>query len=199
MARIHELMSAQEPPLHATEMAEIELTGFFIDKAAHNALLETALNELATRKIPAGTGPRLMLLGSVGNLEAISLIESFGARVVTDDYCTGTRYYQSEISGDGDRLGSLAAHMIEKPQCPLKDMPDRKRLAHLSNRIDEFGVEGVLYTIQRQCDSHGMDYPATESLMREKNIPIMKLELDQSVPAGQLRTRIEAFLEMIGC
>lgn len=198
MARIHDLMKTTEPPLNATEMAEIELAGFFIDKATHNTLLEAVLNELVERKIPAKIGPRLMLLGSVSNLEAISLIESFGARVVTDDYCTGTRYYQTEVPSDGDRLSNLAAHMLEKPQCPLKDMPDRKRLAHLSKRIDDFKVKGVFYTIQRQCDSHGLDYPATESLLKEKNIPVMKLELDQSVPAGQLRTRIEAFLEMIG-
>jgi benzoyl-CoA reductase subunit C len=198
MSQVHDFMKADEPPLNASEMAEIDLAGFFIDREAHNALLEAVLKELVGRKCSAQKGPRIMLLGSVGSVEAISLMESFGARVVTDDYCTGTRYCQTEVSRSEDRLGSLARRMVEKVQCPLKDMPERRRLAHLAKRVEDFRVEGVLYTIQRQCDSHGIDYPATESLFREKNIPVLKLELDQSVPAGQLRTRVEAFLEMIG-
>jgi benzoyl-CoA reductase subunit C len=198
MAKVHDLRQADDPPLTASEMAEIEMAGFLIDKKTHNRLLNEFLSELDGHKGGAGKGPRLMLLGSIGNIEAIGLIESFGARVVTDDYCTGARYYQTEVSREGSPLSAIAQRIVEKPQCPLKDMPERRRLPYLAKRADDFRVQGVIYSIQRQCDSHGLDYPVTEALFREKGIPMLKLELDQSVPAGQLRTRIEAFLEMIG-
>jgi benzoyl-CoA reductase subunit C len=42
-----------------------------------------------------------------------------------------------------------------------------------------------------------LDYPAIEAALKSQGIPMLKLELDYTVPIGQFRTRIEAFLEMI--
>ncbi|MFC1533872.1 2-hydroxyacyl-CoA dehydratase subunit D [Thermodesulfobacteriota bacterium] len=198
MLSVYELMKADDPPVTASEVAEMALAGMVIDKETHNRLLEDALKELSQRKGSGSKGTRLMLLGSVNNdIELIRLIDSLDARVVIDDYCTGNRYYQNEVLPEEDRLAALAGRMISKPPCPLKDLPERRRPQHFSRLIDDYKVQGVIYTIQRMCDSHGLDYPVIEPYMEEKGIPILKLELDYSVPVGQFRTRIEAFLEMI--
>ena len=143
-------------------------------------------------------GPRLILLGSVNNnIELIRFIDSLGGRVVIDDYCTGNRYYQTEVVPEDNRLAAIASRLINKPPCPLKDLPERRRIAHYAGLIDDYKVAGAIYTMQRQCDAHGLDYPAIESFFKEKGIPMLKLELDYTVPVGQFRTRIEAFLEML--
>jgi benzoyl-CoA reductase subunit C len=139
-----------------------------------------------------------MLLGSVNNdIELLKFIESVGCRVVIDDYCTGNRYYHQEVIPGPDRLQSLAKRLIDKPPCPLKDIPERRRVEHITGLVDQFRVAGVIYTIQRLCDPHGLDYPAVEAALKTRGIPMLKLELDCTVPIGQFRTRIEAFLEMI--
>jgi benzoyl-CoA reductase subunit C len=117
--------------------------------------------------------------------------------VVIDDYCTGWRYYQTEVIPGGNRLEALANRIIERPACPMKDVPERRRPGHISKLMDDYHVQGVIYTLHRLCDVHGLDYPVIESLMNKKGIPMLKLELDYSFPVGQVRTRIEAFLEMI--
>ncbi len=139
-----------------------------------------------------------MLLGSTNNdMSLITLLDSLGAHVVIDDFCSGWRYYQTQLKTEANRLEALANRIIERPACPMKDMPERRRPTHISKLLDEYKVQGVIYTLHRLCDVHGLDYPVIESRMNKKNIPILKLELDYSFPVGQVRTRIEAFLEMI--
>ncbi|MFC1820376.1 2-hydroxyacyl-CoA dehydratase [Thermodesulfobacteriota bacterium] len=198
MQSIYELMKADDPPVAVAEVAEIALAGMLIDKETHNIFLEEALEELPKRKSTGNRGPRLMLIGSVNNnMEFIKFIDSLGGRVVIDDYCTGNRYYQVEVIPEENRLAALAGRIIGKPPCPLKDLPVRRRSVHHSKLADDYRVQGAINTIHRVCDPHGLDYPVIESSFKEKDIPMLKLELDYSFPVEQFRTRIEAFLEMI--
>ena len=198
MAEITATMKSDTPPLSEAEVAEIALAGMLMDKKEHNLLLEKALKEVRKRPGIVLRGPRLILLGSVNNnIELIRFIDSLGGRVVIDDYCTGNRYYQTEVVPEDNRLAAIASRLINKPPCPLKDLPERRRIAHYAGLIDDYKVAGAIYTMQRQCDAHGLDYPAIESFFKEKGIPMLKLELDYTVPVGQFRTRIEAFLEML--
>jgi len=198
MADVYELLKSDNPTVSAAEIAEIAISGMLIDKVKHNQMLEEAKAELKERKSVAHNGPRIMLLGSVNNnIEVIEFIESLGTHIVVDDYCTGRRYYQTEVVLELNRLGALASRLMLKPTCPLKDLPVRRRPDYYRKIIDDFRVEGAIYTLQRLCDPHGLDYPVIETTLKEKGVPMLKLELDYNVPVGQLRTRIEAFLEML--
>ncbi len=198
MWKIYELMKADDPPVTEAEVVEIAISGMLMDKVTHNRLLERALKELPKRKGVGNHGPRLMLLGSVNyDIEFLKSIDAMGGHVVIDDYCTGSRYYQTEVVPEKNRLAALAGREIGKPPCPLKDLPERRRPVHQAKLASDFRVKGAIYSIQRMCDSHGLDYPAIESSLKEKGIPMLKLELDFGVPPGQFRTRLEAFLEML--
>jgi benzoyl-CoA reductase/2-hydroxyglutaryl-CoA dehydratase subunit BcrC/BadD/HgdB len=39
--------------------------------------------------------------------------------------------------------------------------------------------------------------PALADLFKARDIPYLTLEMDTTIPYGQLRTRIEAFMEML--
>jgi benzoyl-CoA reductase subunit C len=198
MAQIYGTLKADTSSLSEVAVAEIALAGMLIDRREHNLLLEEVLKQTRERTGPARTGPRLMLLGSVNNnMELIRFIDSLGGRVVVDDYCTGFRYYQTEVVPEENRLESIAGRLINKPPCPLHDLPERRRISYYAQLIEDFKVAGVIYTMQRQCDAHGLDYPAIETFFKTKRIPMLKLELDYTVPVGQFRTRIEGFLEML--
>jgi benzoyl-CoA reductase subunit C len=49
---------------------------------------------------------------------------------------------------------------------------------------------------QKFCDPHEFDIPSVQKAFKENNIPTVVLEFDVTIPFGQFRTRIEAFLEM---
>jgi benzoyl-CoA reductase subunit C len=198
MKQVYDLMKSNVPLISEVEATEIALAGMMIDKETHNQMLERVLNELSGRPSQISNSPRILLLGSVNtDIELLRFIDSLGARVVKDDYCTGSRYYQTEVVPGPDRLAALADRLIEKPPCPLKDLPARRRVTHILKLAEDYRIDGVISTIQRLCDPHGLDYPAIESALSAKGLPMLKLEMDYSVPIGQFRTRIEAFLEMI--
>jgi benzoyl-CoA reductase subunit C len=50
---------------------------------------------------------------------------------------------------------------------------------------------------QKFCDPHEFDIPNLLKMFKENNIPTLVLEFDVTIPFGQFRTRIEAFLEML--
>lgn len=198
MLNAYELMKVDNPPLTGSEILEMALSSMLIDKEEFNHLMEEALNDISKKKSNGNHGPRLMLLGSVNNnIEFIKFIESLGATIVIDDYNSGNRYYSANVIPGEDRLQAIAERMIQKNPCPLKDLPLRRRPGHIVELAEEYRVKGAIYTIQRMCDMHGNDYPSTESALKEKGIPTLKLELDLGIPFGQFRTRIEAFLEML--
>jgi benzoyl-CoA reductase subunit C len=144
------------------------------------------------------TGTRLMIVGSEDDdTEFIQMVESLDATFVVDDHCTGSRYIWEDVNPDGDRLTAIADRYIRRVPCPSKDWPKRMRLPHLLKLAKEYRVEGAIIIQQKFCDPHELDIPATKKLLEENGIPTLFLEFDVTVPVGQFRVRVEAFLEML--
>ena len=89
-------------------------------------------NELPNRDLELGDTVRLMLFGSEDDdTEFVKMVEGCGATIVTDDHCTGSRYFWNETIPSENRLASIAARYIDRPPCSTKDWPERKRLDHV--------------------------------------------------------------------
>lgn len=188
----------QGPSLSGAEAMAVVISGMVMDKAEHLELLRRFLASPPNGLPP---GPRLLVVGSANDeIEIIRLIESLGARVVADDQCFGSRsFWESEIGADpgGDPLEFLAAYYLGRPPCPTKDFSGGRRLHHILNLTRDFGVGGVVFLHQKFCHPHQYDYPYLERALRQQGLPCCVLELDTTIPLGQLRTRVEAFLEMM--
>jgi benzoyl-CoA reductase subunit C len=198
MRQVYELRKADNPPVSGEECMFMVIASQCMDKAEHNRILQEVLAE-RTGKEGNGCGTRLMLIGSEDDdTEFLRMTESMGANVVIDDHCTGSRYFWGEAPPAESPVASLADRYINKIPCPEKDWDGRVRWEHIFNLIDEYRVEGALLIQQKFCDPHEFDIPLlTKVLQEEKDIPCLFLEFDVTVPAGQFRTRLEAFLEMV--
>ena len=195
MRQIYELRRQRQPPLTGAEAMEIVLSGMLMDKEEHNRILAEVI-----KKLPAkGTrdGIRLMLIGSENDdVEMVRLTESLGGMVVIDELCTGSRYFWNEVVPEQDRLSAIAARYIDRPACPIKDYESRRRWTHITQLAKDYQVQGAILMQQKFCDPHEFDIPPLMAMLKEKlNIPSLFLESDVTIPAGQFRTRIEAFLE----
>ncbi|MFQ5827164.1 MAG: 2-hydroxyacyl-CoA dehydratase, partial [Dehalococcoidia bacterium] len=178
---------------------EMTLSSMVMDKEEHNQLLIQALEELRARN-GAKPGVRLMILGSENDdVELVRFIESLGGMVVIDELCTGGRYFlRKPVDGHGDPLAAIAAHYVDRPSnCPLKDVMERRRIPHIMQMVEEYRVQGVIYLLEKFCEPHGYDLPHLKSLFEQRGVPFLLLEVDLTVPVGQFRTRIEAFLELV--
>ncbi len=196
MRQVYELRRQDKPRLTGLEAMYMAVSSQIVDKAEHNQALEALFKELPSRKVDRETGTRLMILGSEDDdTEFVKMCESLGATIVIDDHCTGTRAFWNEVQPQEDRLAAIAARYIDRPPCPSKDWPERKRFAHILKLAKDYNVEGVLVIQQKFCDPHELDIPAARKMFQDNGIPTYFLEFDVTVPIGQFKTRVEAFLE----
>ena len=72
------------------------------------------------------------------------------------------------------------------------------RFGHMRRYIKEFKVDGVILFIYKYCDPYGFEVPAIKSYIESAGTPVLYLEDEYSTSSlGRVKTRIEAFLEMI--
>ncbi len=92
--------------------------------------------------------------------------------------------------------GLAAAHLSRPPCARMLDADRRHRL--LLEEVRRVGARGVVYASLKFCDPYLYDFPRAQERLRREGIPVLRLESDYADGhAGQLLTRVEAFLEMI--
>jgi benzoyl-CoA reductase subunit C len=197
MRTLSETRKASTPPITGEDAMFIGLADQVIEKEEHSGALEkliASFNGTQARDV----GVRLMLVGSEDDdTEFVKMVESVGATFVVDDHCTGTRYFWNQVEPSEDRLGAIAARYVNRPACPSKDWPERTRIPHIVSLAKEYGAQGAIVIQQKFCDPHELDIPAIQKALKDVGIPTLFLEFDVTVPFGQFRVRVEAFLEMI--
>jgi benzoyl-CoA reductase subunit C len=199
MHAVYELRKGDNPPLTGEEAMEMVIASQMTDKAEHNAELKAVLGELTKRRNGRDTGVRLMIIGSEDDdTEFIRMVESCGATFVVDEHCTGTRYFWNEVEPRENRLEAIAARYIERVPCPTKDWVERTRIRHILELAKDWNVAGAIVMQQKFCDPHELDTPAVRKALEDAGIKTLFLEFDVTVPVGQFKVRVEAFLEMFG-
>ncbi|UJS16877.1 MAG: acyl-CoA dehydratase activase [Candidatus Jettenia sp.] len=142
--------------------------------------------------------PRLFIWGSIMENEKImKVIEDAGAKVVAEDLCNGSRYFDAQISMSNDPILSIAKRYITRAPC--------SRMVNIFERINnvlaimqEKSIHGAIYHTLKFCDHNLLDYPVIKKTFHEKNIPLLHLNCDYTASSeGQIKTRVEAFLEQL--
>jgi len=159
------------------------------------------LAELAEHleNIPSRPGsPRVVLVGAVLDDPALlDVLDELGARVADDDLCTGTRSFAELVAEVGDPIAALAGRALARLPCPVKYQPRMPRGPHLQQRVQETQTDGVIFILPKFCDPHAFDYALVKPELEAAGVPFLHLETEQTPAAGQIRTRVQAFLEML--
>jgi benzoyl-CoA reductase subunit C len=195
---IYETRKAASPPFTGLEAMYMVVSSQLVDKIEHAAAVEKTLTLVHGRGAGKGDLTRLMIVGSENDdTELTGMVESLGAVIVQDDHCTGSRYFWDTASADGGPLVSIARRYLDRLPCPAKDWPDRRRLDRIIRFAKEWKVAGAIIIQQKSCSSHATDVPAIQKALEVAGVASLVLESDVTVPVGQLRLRVEAFLEML--
>jgi len=198
MMMFYETRKAEKPPMTGLEAMFMVVSGQMIHKDDHSRTIEDAMKELDGRNQDRKVGQRLMIIGSEDDdTEFIKMVEDCGATLVVDDHCTGSRYFCNTVEPNGNPLEAIAKRYIERPRCPSKDWGERTRIPHILSLAKDYNAAGAILVQQKFCDPHELDMPAIKQALESEDIPSLFLELDVTVPIGQFKTRVEAFLEML--
>jgi len=198
MRKVSEYRKLSPPKISGLEAMEMVLASQVSDKEEHSKLLEQVLQALPNRKPRSNADIRLMIIGSEDDDRVfMKNVEDLGATFVLDEHCTGTRYFWDDVSPQEDRLAAIAARYVNRVPCPSKDWPELTRIKHVVNLAKEFNVQGALVMQNKFCDPHGIEIPPLREALKVIGVPTYPLEFDVTVPWGQFRTRVEAFLETL--
>ena len=195
---LYELRKQPNPALTGLEAMYAVVASQMVDKKDYNETLQGILEKLPQRPVEKDSKVRLMILGSEDDdTEFLQMVESLGAIFVVDDHCTGSRYFWNEVTPNQNPLEAIASRYVERVPCPSKDWPERTRMEHIKKLAQDWEVQGAIVIQQKFCDPHELDIPATIESLKQIGIPAQFLEFDVTVPVGQFKTRVEAFLEML--
>ncbi|MCG0278807.1 MAG: 2-hydroxyacyl-CoA dehydratase family protein, partial [Thermanaeromonas sp.] len=116
-----------------------------------------------------------------------------------EETCTGTRYFAGRVEEEGtlrDQIKALARRILDI-NCACFT-PNFNRVENILNLAQEWQADGVIYYTLQFCQTYALEARRVEKALKERGIPVLTLESDYSEEdVGQLKTRIEAFLEML--
>lgn len=201
LTKIHRLAGDRPGILKGSDLHTITRAAMVMDRNLFAPLLEEIVAELAEAP-REGKDPerkRVILSGGVCNHpDLCTIIEEAGGRVVGDDLCTGSRSFEGLIGEKAEPVAAIADRILERVACPAKHTGLTDRADHLVRLVREKEAQGVVFFLLKFCDPHAFDVPYLKAALDEAGIASMVIEVEDRLPAdGQLRTRFEAFIEMI--
>ena len=94
---------------------------------------------------------------------------------------------------------ALADRFINNIPCCCYNYPRMETADHLIKLVQDTGAQGIVILEMTFCEPQDFELPDLVKAIEEAGIPELTLETDQQTTAmGQMRTRLEAFIEMIG-
>lgn len=201
LRKLYDLRKEKTPPLTGAETLSVIVAGFSLPKVRYNDLLRQLLGQLAEREGISDYRARLMIAGSGGcdNPAYLQVMEDLGGLIVTDSLCFGSRYFWEPVEVGDDLLLSLAKAYLNRPSCPRMVDDVGERSDFIKRMVNDFNVDGVVFQRIRYCDLWGGQLLHLEKEMKESSIPMLSIDREYSLGAvGQLRTRVQAFLERVG-
>jgi benzoyl-CoA reductase/2-hydroxyglutaryl-CoA dehydratase subunit BcrC/BadD/HgdB len=148
--------------------------------------------------------PRVLLGGSPivwPNWKVPHLIEDLGAIIVDDELCTASRALNNptvvEETTRNALLEAVADRYMFPCTCPCFT-PNNERETNILRKIKDYRADGVVFHVLKGCHINSIDATRIKTLMKEQNVPLLVLDSDYGDgDVGQLKIRIEAFLEML--
>jgi benzoyl-CoA reductase/2-hydroxyglutaryl-CoA dehydratase subunit BcrC/BadD/HgdB len=209
LARLNAFRKEANPPVSGLDALVVMQGALLDDTLRFTENLEALNGELGDRVrrgigVASGRSKRIMVSGCpsvMGNWKLHHLIESAGALVVCDETCTGERYFGNlveETDGGLDaQIAAIAARYL-KIDCSCFS-PNDERLESVVRLAREYRVDGVIQYVLQYCHTFNIEAIAVAGALKEAGVPNLKIVTDYSEEdTGQLRIRVDAFLEGLG-
>ena len=209
LARVYEARKADCIPISGKDALLMMQIAFFDDPVRCAQMADKLADELEQRVkdgvsvFPAGT-KRILVTGTpmaIPNWKLHHIIETSGAAVVCEETCTGTRYFENLVDETKETLEDQYRALAERYMginCACFT-PNSGRVDDILRLAKEYKVDGVIDVNLKFCCLYDTEGYTVENALKEAGIPVLGIETDYTdADAEQLRTRIEAFIEMLG-
>lgn len=201
LQELGDLRLRSRPPLSGGDLLRLLLVARVAPRETVLPLLTELHDRL--RDLPEGVEgrPRLLVIGSqIDDPRFIDLIESVGASVVADRFCWGSLPGLEPFDPrPGSLLKDMARHVLTTTRCPRMMGGLEVRLADTLRIIEKYRVEGVVMQSLKFCDLWGVEAVSLTDELRSRKVPVLRLDREYALGnEGQIKTRVQAFLESMG-
>lgn len=144
---------------------------------------------------------RIMLSGGVladGDEKVTGLLYELGADIVVEDNCTGLKPFLHTVPETGNWVEDLADGYLGQAPC-AKMKPLNEMVEHSVKLAQEYHAEAVVLYYLKFCPCYSMILRKITEAFEAAGIPLLVVGSDYSKgDEGQIKIRVEAFLEMLG-
>lgn len=206
ITEIGEYRKEDNPRITGYEFHVINLVTYCCPKYLIIDKLRETAEELKTR-VPdekKNYRAKVVVVGSeMDDPDFTKLIEESGALVVADRYCFGSLPGREEIklTDEHNVLEQIVLHYMKTCQCPRYMNQDkvRGRKEYVKQLVNDYHADGVIYEQLKFCEYWGYERALASHIMtNEYGIPSVTVDRQYTASAsGQLRTRVQAFVESL--
>ena len=207
MRELYDFRKEDVPRISGAEMMKVLIAAMSLPIDESTALIRGVAEEVKRRE-PATNGKagRIMLVGDqIDDVAIVNAIEGADAYLVMDDLSTGSKLYWGDVDATADPVQGITERYLKKLKFPTTFVAGdnyaetlEARFGHMRRHIKDFRVNGAILFIYKYCDPYGFEVPAIKSFIESAGTPVLYIEDEYSTSSlGRVKTRIEAFLEMI--
>jgi benzoyl-CoA reductase/2-hydroxyglutaryl-CoA dehydratase subunit BcrC/BadD/HgdB len=208
LQRLHSTRKVRPAPISGLDALLVTQIAFYDDMVRFAEKVNALCDELEDR-IARGEGvaspdaPRILVSGSpmaIPNWKLHRILEDSGAVVVGEESCTGTRYFGNLTGKSNGRLDSQLATIADRQletHCACFT-PNDERIDDILTLARDWAADGVVHYNLQFCHTFANEAVKVEKALARDDIPLLRIETDYSdEDMGQIRNRVDAFLEMI--
>ncbi len=206
--RLNSFRCADPAPISGLDALLTNQVYFYDDPARFSDSVNKISDELEQR-VQAGKGvfpkgtPRILMSGcpmAVPNWKVPWIVETSGAVIVGEESCVGERGTRNLTNDSGDTVEELMENILDRYfqiDCAVfTPNPDRQQ--HIEEMYERYNADGVIHYGLQFCQPYQIEAMSVETALEKKGIPTLRIDTDYSMEdVGQLKTRIEAFIERI--
>jgi benzoyl-CoA reductase/2-hydroxyglutaryl-CoA dehydratase subunit BcrC/BadD/HgdB len=208
LQRLSLLRSYDPAPISGLDSLLVNQVSFYDEPGRFAAKVNDLCDELDER-VKTGIGvtekgsPRVLISGSpmaIPNWNVHAIVEGSGAVVVGEESCVGERNFGTlldrKFSSLQEGLQKIAdRYMTINCACFT---PNDERLTNIIDLARRLKIDGIIHYAIQFCTPYLIEAFKVKKVVEVIGIPFLRIETDYSMEdIGQLKTRTEAFLEMI--
>ncbi|MDY6822793.1 MAG: double-cubane-cluster-containing anaerobic reductase [Thermodesulfobacteriota bacterium] len=208
IARLASLRKADPAPVSGLDALLVNQVSFYDNPARFTASVNKICDELEQRienkkGVFSEHTPRILVSGcpqAVPNWKLPMIVEAAGAVIVGEESCVGERGVRNLTDESGETMDEMLNAIVDRyfqVDCAIFT-PNPDRLVHIQEMMAAYKADGVIHYGLQFCQPYLMEAIPVEKALEETNIPCLRIETDYSMEdTGQLKTRIEAFVEQL--
>jgi len=201
LARLYDIRRDNPGLFRGSDFVTAVAASMLMPKEEHSEHMVSLLKQVEGAMHPGEGRAKIVLSGylcDMPELDVVDLVPELGGVIVDDDLYVGSRHFSKKVDEALPPIEALADKFIDDVPCATKYSTSKDWGDYLVTLARKSRADGVVILMGKFCGPHGFDYPLLKERLSAAGIPHLLLTAEHAGASGQIRTRLQAFIELVG-